>query len=86
MYKLIFDKNVEKFLKKQDNTVRLRIQNALLELAENPYRASQVKRLVGRERQFRKRVGEYRIIYEIVDQQLVILVLKVSSRGSAYQD
>ncbi|MFD2116313.1 type II toxin-antitoxin system RelE/ParE family toxin [Paenibacillus yanchengensis] len=86
MYKLIFDKNVEKFLKKQDNTVRLRIRNALLELAENPYRASQVKRLVGRERQFRKRVGEYRIIYEIVDQQLVILVLKVSNRGSAYQD
>lgn len=86
MYKLIFDKEVEKFLKKQDVTVRRRIRDALLELAENPYRAAHVKRLAGRERQFRKRVGDYRIIYEIIDQQLVILVLKVASRGSAYED
>ena len=86
MYKLIFDRNVERFLKKQDKEVRLRIRTALLELAENPYRATQVKRLAGRDRQFRKRVGDYRVIYEIVDQQLVILVLKVSGRGSAYQD
>jgi len=86
MYKLIFDKEVEKFLKKQDPIIRRRIRDALLELAENPYRATHVKRLAGRGRQFRKRVGDYRIIYEIVDQQLVILVLKVSSRGGAYKD
>jgi len=86
MYKLIFDKQVEKYLRKQDKAVRLRIRNALLELAENPYRATQVKRLAGRDRQFRKRVGEYRIIYEIVDQQLVILILKIANRGNAYQE
>jgi len=54
MYKLIFDRSVEKFLKKQDKAIRLRIRAALLELAENPYRATQVKRLAGRDRQFRK--------------------------------
>ena len=86
MYKLIFDKEVEKFLKKQDMVLRRRIRDALLELAENPFQASDVKRLKGRQGQFRKRVGDYRIIYEIVDKQLIILVLKISSRGSAYKE
>lgn len=86
MYKLIFDKKVGKFLKNQDPDTRLRIRDALLELAENPYSATNVKRLAGRGRQFRKRVGDYRIIYEIVDQQLVILVLKISSRENSYKD
>jgi mRNA interferase RelE/StbE len=58
----------------------------LLELAENPYRATNIKRLSGRNRQFRKRVGEYRKIYEIIDKQLIILILKIASRGNAYQD
>jgi mRNA interferase RelE/StbE len=86
MYKLIFDKEVEKFIKKQDTNVRRRIRDALLELAESPFQASEVKRLKGRQGQFRKRVGNFRIIYEIVDKQLIILVLKISSRGSAYKE
>lgn len=86
MYKLIFDKEAEKFLKKQDAVLRRRIREALLELAENPYKASEVMRLKGRLGQFRKRVGDYRIIYEIVDHHLLILVLKISSRGGAYKE
>jgi len=45
MYKIIFDKEVEKFLKKQDTTMRRRIRDSLLELAENPYQSSHVKKL-----------------------------------------
>ena len=86
MYTLIFDREVEKFLKKQEKAVRLRIRNALLELAENPYQATDVKRLKEREKQFRKRVGDYRIIYELVDNQLIILVLRIASRGNVYKD
>ena len=86
MYRLIFDKEVEKFLKKQDTTLRHRIRDSLLELAENPYQSSHVKKLKNRNGQFRKRLGDFRIIYEIIDEQLVILVLKISSRGSAYKD
>jgi mRNA interferase RelE/StbE len=86
MYRLIFDKEVEKYLKKQDKVLRRRIRDALLELAESPFRASEVKRLKGRQGQFRKRVGDYRIIYEIVDKQLIILVLKISSRGNVYKE
>ncbi|MGI6449064.1 MAG: type II toxin-antitoxin system RelE family toxin [Desulfitobacteriia bacterium] len=86
MYKLIFDKAVEKFIKKQEINVRRRIRDALLDLAKNPYSSSNIKRLKNRKRQFRKRIGEFRIIFEIVDEQLVILVLKISSRGNAYKD
>lgn len=86
MYKLIIDKEAAKFIEKLENPVRKRIRAALLELAEAPYSVTQVKRLVGRPRQFRKRVGDFRIIYEIIDQQLVILVLKVAKRDNVYKD
>lgn len=86
MYRLIFDRKVEKFLRKQDKAVRIQIRDALVELAENPYKATHVKRLRASKKQFRKRVGNYRIIFEIVDEKLVILILKISSRGSAYKE
>ncbi|NHN33637.1 type II toxin-antitoxin system RelE/ParE family toxin [Paenibacillus sp. S3N08] len=66
--------------------LRRRIRDALLELAENPFQSPEVKRLKGRKGQYRKRVGDYRIIYEIVDKQLIILVLKISIRGNVYKE
>jgi mRNA interferase RelE/StbE len=34
---------------------------------------------------FRLRIGDWRVIYEVQDQQLVILVLKIGSRGEVYR-
>ncbi len=34
---------------------------------------------------FRLRVGDWRVIYEIQDDQVVILVLKIAPRGGVYQ-
>jgi mRNA interferase RelE/StbE len=36
------------------------------------------------ERQYRLRVGDWRVIYELRDGQMLVLVLKIGSRGSVY--
>jgi len=84
MYKIIFDKEASKYIRKLDASTRLRIRDALLELADNPYSDSNVKRLKGQSGLFRKRVGDYRIIFCITDQG-VIMILKIASRGEVYK-
>jgi mRNA interferase RelE/StbE len=53
-------------------------------LADNP-RPSSVEKLRGATDQYRIRVGDYRIIYQIQDQALIILVLKIGHRRDIYR-
>ena len=82
-YKLVFKKSVTKDLRAIPNTDIRRILNRIEALTENP-RAADCVKLRGQER-YRVRQGDYRIIYEINDGQLVILVITVGHRSSVYQ-
>ena len=53
-------------------------------LEENP-RPSGAKKMRGYKNLFRVRVGDWRIIYTINDEELIILILTVASRGKAYK-
>lgn len=53
-------------------------------LAENP-RPSGVKKLARDENLYRVRVGNYRIIYQIQDKALLILVIKIGHRREVYR-
>ena len=39
----------------------------------------------GEDPQFRVRVGAYRIVYEVYDRELVVLVIRIAHRSSAYR-
>jgi len=71
-------------LRKFDAQVRLRIQAALELLATEP-RPPAAIRLVGGSGEWRVRTGDYRIIYEIEDDQLLVLVLRVGHRRDVYR-
>ena len=54
----------------------LTILRALTPLGDDPRRPdANVKKLAGYEDRYRLRVGDYRVIYEVMDEQLVILVV-----------
>ena len=53
-------------------------------LATNP-RPDGVKKLEGDENVWRIRVGEFRIVYEIHDGVLTVMVLRVANRREAYR-
>ncbi len=61
------------------------IRKKLLTLAENPYNINNnIKRLKTKEETYRLRVGDYRVIYEIINDLLIIEIIKIKPRGNAY--
>jgi mRNA interferase RelE/StbE len=57
----------------------------LEQIAKDPYaQNNHVTRLQNRPG-FRLRVGDWRVIYEIRNEELVILVLKIAPRGEVYR-
>ncbi len=85
MYKVIFKKEAAKSLTKLPHNVAKTIREKLEDIAADPYADHpNAKKLQGREG-YRLRVGDWRVIYEIQKDQLVILVLRVASRGDVYR-
>jgi len=85
VYKIIFKKEATKSLNRLPRNVANTIREKLEAIAANPYADHpNVKKLQGREG-YRLRVGDWRVIYEIQNDQLVILVLRVALRGEVYR-
>lgn len=65
----------------------LTILRALAPLGDDPRRQdSNIKKIIGHDDRYRLRVGDYRVIYEISDGQLIILVVGVGHRREIYRN
>ena len=85
IYKIEFSRRAEKELKTLPQQEQKRISDKIDALAEKP-RPSGVEKLQGRGKNaYRIRVGMYRVLYEIHDQELVILVIKIGHRREVYR-
>ena len=82
-YRIIFKKSVAKDLRGIPNREVKRILDRISALSENP-RAEGCIKLSAQER-YRVRQGVYRIVYEIQDSELIVIVVKVAHRNSAYK-
>ena len=71
-------------LRRLDPPVRRRIQAVIDLLAEDP-RPPAATRLVGGSGEWRVRSGDYRVIYEIEDSQILVLVLRLGHRREIYR-
>lgn len=74
----------ERQLRKFDPQVRRRVQAVIELLSANP-RPPKAIQLVGGAGEWRVRTGDYRVIYEIHDDQLIVLVLRVGHRRDIYE-
>jgi mRNA interferase RelE/StbE len=77
---------VIKFLQKRVPKDKLAIDSKLKLLSQSPYPtndALDIKKLANSE-YFRLRINNYRFIYEIIDEELVILMLDGDNRGDIY--
>lgn len=85
MYQLLFTKQATRTLAKVPrNTARL-IREKLDGLAQDPYAHNpNVTKLQGRPG-YRLRVGDWRVIYELEEDRLLIMVLKIAPRGEVYR-
>lgn len=82
-YKIVVKKSVAKDFRMIPKKDVQRILDVIQSLADDP-RPPQSKKLSGQER-YRLRQGNYRILYTIEDDQLIICVVKVGHRRDVYR-
>lgn len=76
-------RSAQKQIGKIDRHERARLYEAIRNLAANP-RPPGTKKLSGRPA-WRIRVGSFRVIYEIKDRQLVVVVVAIGNRKDVYR-
>ena len=83
-YTIITPKTVQKQLDGFSNEVCDRVAVEIQQLAENP-RPDGVVNLKGFDNEYRIRISDYRVRYEINDEELTILLLQCKYRKDAYK-
>jgi len=83
-YRIEFLKTAKKELAKLPKQVQKRISAKIDALLLDPYPPDS-KKLKNGDGRFRIRVGDYRIIYRLEDEKLVILVIKIDHRRDVYK-
>jgi mRNA interferase RelE/StbE len=83
-YQIEFTKGAVKQLKKLPTEIRERIDLKIQELAVNP-RPDGVKKLQSELSLYRIRVGDYRVIYQIQDDILLVTIVKAKHRREIYR-
>jgi mRNA interferase RelE/StbE len=84
MYRVLLERSAERDLGRLSSRVHDRVIAALQELAANP-RPPGCRKLVGSKNDWRIRVGDYRVIYEIADSVREVRVNRVRHRREVYR-
>jgi mRNA interferase RelE/StbE len=83
-YEIIVAPSAAREMRKLDPQARRRVQAAIELLAETP-RPPAATQLGGGAGEWRVRTGDYRIIYEINDESIIVLVLRIGHRRDVYR-
>jgi mRNA interferase RelE/StbE len=83
-YRIVIKKSAAKEIEKIQKQDRIRIVEKIRSLSSDP-RPSGSKKLSGKEK-YRIRQGNFRILYQVIDDALVINVVKVGHRRDIYKN
>ena len=84
-YKVILKPSVVKELKAIPKRDHRRITIAIELLSENPF-PNNARKIAGHTNDYRVRVGDWRIIYEVQNNKLIIFVLRIGHRKDVYRN
>ena len=86
MYSLQMSKPVIKFVNSRTPKERQRIKAAFESLQNNPFQNQlDIKKMKGMANHYRLRIGDYRFLYEILHEQVLIYLYKADNRGDVYK-
>ena len=83
-YRIEWKASALKELKHLDRKIVARVISAVDSLSANPF-PSGVRKLQGADKTYRVRAGEYRIIYEVIHERIVIVIVRVRHRKDVYK-
>jgi mRNA interferase RelE/StbE len=84
-YEIRITPAAQKELERIPGKSRGRVEVAIVALAAEPRPPGSIK-LRGLESTYRIRVGNYRVLYQVYDDELVVLVVKLGDRKDVYRD
>ncbi|ELP56564.1 MULTISPECIES: type II toxin-antitoxin system RelE family toxin [Microcystis] len=84
-YQIRLKTSAAKEFKKLPSSIRQRVSDSLEKLQQDP-RPSGVVKLKGEDKMYRLRVGDYRIVYTIEDNDKIIKVTRIGHRQDVYQE
>ena len=84
-WKIVVRRKAKRVLTRLPSSLKLRLEKAIDELAYDP-RPAHSKQLKGTKDLYRIRVGSWRVIYAIKEEQLLILIVTVAPRGQVYKN
>jgi mRNA interferase RelE/StbE len=85
VYKIIFAKRAQKVLLRLLKNMAVLVRQKLEQLAVDPYAPNTNAMKLQNRSGYRLRIGDWRVIYEIQNDELVILILKIAQRGEVYR-
>lgn len=87
VYSVQFVRSAQKEFDRLPAKERAKVVDALSLLSVNPYsELLRIKKLKGADELYRIRLGDYRIVYEIRNEALVIIVIKIGHRSDVYRN
>ena len=85
MFEIVYTRQALRVLRRLPRNLVQRIRDKLSLIAADPYgQHNNVTKLQNRPG-FRLRVGDWRVIYDIQDERMEIIVLRVAPRGEVYR-
>ena len=84
MYEVYLERSAENDLKRPPTSTFHRIVHQIKTLAENP-RPSGCRKITGSKNDWRIRIGDYRVLYEVNDRAKAVRVMRVRHRREAYR-
>ncbi len=83
MYVIRYTADAIKVLRRMPRNTANIIRQKIEEVARNPANARNVKKLKGREG-FRLRIGDWRVVYALEAEVLILIVIDIGPRGGVY--
>lgn len=80
MYNIIIKKPAKKFIDKLPKNDKQRVMDAIEKLPDG----DNIKKLKGHDDIYRLRVGDFRILYTVNDNELIVVVIDAGNRGQIY--
>ncbi len=84
MYEVLIERRAEREMRALSRALFNRIARAISALGSEP-RPPDCRKLTGSDRDWRVRIGDYRVVYEIDDTKRVVRVFRVRHRKDAYR-
>lgn len=86
MYEIRLSKKAQRVYEKAEKPLARKLNRCFDQLAQNPHSHPNIKRLRGElSGYFRYRVGDWRVVYEINDDQIIVIIVMIAHRRNVYR-